>query len=154
MKIIWPLLAALTLMGCCREHKSDPSVLITTDKAFSRMSVEKGLNAAFIYYADDSVTKVRDGDFPITGKDTMTNIYLSRPDTGMVLKWYPVKAEVGGANDLGYTFGNWSLYLKARDTTMYGNYITIWKKQPDGTWKYILDAGSNTPKPSNRIIDP
>ena len=147
VKTIAMLLAVLILAGCCREQKTNSSALIDTDKAFSRMSVEKGLNAAFIYYADDSVTKVREGDFPLTGKDTMTKIYLSRPDTGVILSWYPVKAEVGKSDDLGYTFGNWELYLKAKDTTMYGNYISIWKKQPDGTWKYVLDAGSNTPKP-------
>ena len=147
MKTIWTLLVALTLMGCCQQKKADPSVLITTDKEFSRMSVEKGLNAAFIFYADDRVVKVRDGNFPLIGKDTMTKIYLCRPDSGMILKWNPVKAEISQSDDLGYTFGEWELYLKARDTTMYGNYISIWKKQPDGTWKYVLDAGSNTPKP-------
>ena len=147
MKILWTGLAALILMGCCQEKKADPIVLITTDKAFSQMSVERGLNAAFIYYADDSVVKVRDGNFPLIGKDTMTKIYLSRPDSGMILKWNPVRAEISQSDDLGYTFGYWELYLKAKDTTLYGNYISIWKKQPDGTWKYVLDAGSNTPKP-------
>jgi ketosteroid isomerase-like protein len=141
------ILAALILLGCCHKQKTDPSVLITTDKAFSQMSVEKGLNAAFIYYADDSVVKVRDGNFPLIGKDTMAKIYLCRPDSGMILKWKPVKAEISQSDDLGYTFGDWELYLKAKDTTMYGNYISIWKKQPDGTWKYVLDAGSNTPRP-------
>jgi ketosteroid isomerase-like protein len=147
MKTILSVLLIVTLTGCCRQDKPDPAELIATDKAFSQMSVEKGLNAAFIYYADDSVTKVREGNFPLTGKDTMTKIYLSRPDTGMILKWYPVRAEVSRSNDMGYTFGNWELYVKAKDTTMYGNYISIWKKQHDGTWKYVLDAGSNTPKP-------
>ena len=147
MKSIYILLTALIFSGCCCEQKTDPSPLIETDKEFSKMSVEKGLNAAFIYYAGDSVVKIREGNFPIIGKVTMAKIYLSRPDTGMILKWYPVKAEAGASNDLGYTFGNWELYLKAQDTLMYGNYITIWKKQVDGTWKYVLDAGSNTPKP-------
>ncbi len=141
------VLALLVLAGCCREPKGDPSVLIATDQAFSRMSVEKGLNAAFIFYAADSVVKIRDGNFPITGKANMVKAYGARPDTGMVLRWKPVIAEVGAANDLGYTFGEWELYLKAKDTTMYGNYLSIWKKQHDGTWKYVLDAGSNTPKP-------
>ena len=137
----------LFLVGCCCEKKTDPSVLIKTDREFSGMSVEKGLNKAFIYYAADSVVKIREGNFPIIGKDNMAKIYLSSADTGMILKWYPIKAEVAESNDLGYTFGNWEMYLKAKDTTMYGNYITIWKKQIDGTWKYVLDAGSNTPKP-------
>ena len=147
MKTIRTILAVVILSGCCCEKKNDPSVLIATDKAFSQMSIEKGLNTAFIFYADDSVVKIREGNFPIIGKNDMIKAYLARKDSGIILKWKPVKAEIGQSNDLGYTYGIWELYLKARDTTMYGNYITIWKKQPDGTWKYVLDTGSNTPKP-------
>ena len=147
MKSILIVLSAVILTGCCKERKSDPSVLIDTDKAFSRMSVEKGLNAAFIYYADDNVVKIREGNFPIIGKNDMTKAYLARPDSGMILKWTPLRADISQSNDLGYTVGDWELYLKVKDTTLYGNYISIWKKQPDGNWRYVLDAGSNTPKP-------
>jgi ketosteroid isomerase-like protein len=147
LHVFRPVLALLLLAGCCRDIQTDPSVLVATDLEFSRMSVEKGLNAAFIFYADDSVVKLRDGAFPIIGKNAMVKDYLSKPDSGIILKWKPVRADVGRSNDLGYTYGNWELYLKHRDTTLYGNYITIWKKQADGKWKYILDAGNNTPKP-------
>ena len=147
MKSLLSIIATLLLFGCCNNQKNDPSALIATDKAFSQMSVDKGLNTAFIAYAADSVTKLRDGDFPITSKNEMIGIYRKRVDTGMILKWVPVKAEISQSNDLGYTFGNWELYLKSKDTTIYGNYVSIWKKQSDGSWKYVLDAGSNSPKP-------
>jgi ketosteroid isomerase-like protein len=148
-----PLLAVLVMAGCCRDSQNDASVLIATDKSFSRMSVEKGLNAAFICYAADSVVKMREGKFPVLGKTEMAALYMARPDSGMILKWTPVKADIGQSDDLGYTFGEWELYIKTTDTTMYGNYISIWKKQADGTWKYVLDAGCNTPKPTSiRII--
>jgi len=35
------------------------------------------------------------------------------------------------------------------DTVIYGVYVSIWKKQKDGSWKYILDGGNTTPKPEN-----
>ena len=149
MKTVLTLFSVLLLLAGCRQQKNDPSDLVAADISFSRMSVEKGLNAAFIHFAADSVVKMREGRFPITGKDEMSRIYRSRPDTGIILKWKPVKAEISRSNDLGYTFGEWELYDKSRDTTMYGNYISVWKKQADGTWKYILDAGCNTPKPSS-----
>lgn len=91
----------LILIGCSRESQNDASILIATDRSFSEMSVEKGLNAAFIFYAADSVIKMREGKFPITGKDEMSGIYMARPDTGMILKWNPVKAEISLSNDLG-----------------------------------------------------
>jgi ketosteroid isomerase-like protein len=154
MKILQTLFAILLLTGCCRHPEGDVSVLLATDRSFSRMSVEKGLNAAFIYYAADSVVKMREGNFPVLGKIEMTGIYMARPDSGMVLRWNPVKADIAKSDDLGYTFGEWQLYLKATDTTLYGNYISVWKKQSDGTWKYVLDAGCNTPKPSSMTTAP
>jgi ketosteroid isomerase-like protein len=28
------------------------------------------------------------------------------------------------------------------DTFFAGTYVSIWKKQPDGKWKFILDSGN------------
>jgi ketosteroid isomerase-like protein len=147
MKLIILLITLLILQGCAVNQKNDPAILITTDQAFSRMSTEKGLNAAFIFYAADSTVIMRDGKLPIIGKNEMTRIYMARPDTGMILKWNPVRADISQSDDLGYTFGDWELYLKDKDTTLYGNYVSVWKKQADGSWKFILDTGVNTPKP-------
>ena len=27
----------------------------------------------------------------------------------------------------------------------YGHYISIWKKQPDGSWKFVFDTGNENP---------
>ncbi|MFZ4522016.1 MAG: hypothetical protein ACOYNC_09930 [Bacteroidales bacterium] len=142
------LVALIISVGCCKRHDGDTSALLSADEAFSRMSVEKGMNAAFIFFAADSMIKMRDGKFPLTTKAEMSAEFLRHPDSGMVLKWAPLKAEAAMSDDMGYTFGNWELYLESADTTLYGNYVSVWKKQSDGTWKYILDAGCNTPKPS------
>jgi ketosteroid isomerase-like protein len=81
----------------------------------------------------------------------MHDIYLPGTDSGLMLTWVPVKAEISLSGDLGYTFGNWELFVKSSDTTLYGNYVSIWKKQADGSWKYVLDAGCNTPNPNCTI---
>jgi ketosteroid isomerase-like protein len=41
------------------------------------------------------------------------------------------------------------VFISARqqDTTFYGNSLSIWKKQANGAWKYVADAGVDTPKP-------
>ncbi len=147
MKTILPFLFAFILLGCTRQQLPDTAELVSIDLKFSKMSVEKGLHAAFLHYADDSVLKMREGKFPVLGKNEMARIYQNSSDSGLVLKWKPVRAVISMSDDLGYTFGDWELYMKERDTTLYGNYVTIWKKQADGSWKYILDTGVNTPKP-------
>jgi ketosteroid isomerase-like protein len=32
--------------------------------------------------------------------------------------------------------------MKDKDTTIFGTYTSIWKKQSDGTWKFVLDTGN------------
>jgi ketosteroid isomerase-like protein len=66
------------------------------------------------------------------------------PD-GPTLTWAPTTGEVIGAGDLGYTTGRSVFSTKEADgksTERRGQYITIWKKQADGSWKVIYDTGS------------
>jgi ketosteroid isomerase-like protein len=118
--------------------------LIKTDKEFSEKSVKEGISAAFIAYADDDVILMRDGQFPIEGKKDLEEYYSKMKSSNARLEWSPVKAEVSESGELGYTFGNW---IYASKDTVYGNYVTIWKKQKDGSWKFVLDGGNTTPAP-------
>ena len=54
------------------------------------------------------------------------------------------KGEVVGAGDLGYTTGRSILRGKGPDgkpSERRGEYLTVWRKQRDGTWKVIFDTG-------------
>lgn len=124
--------------------------LMDVDIAFNKMSEQNGLGRAFIDFADDSVTLLRDKAFPIIGKKNLADHYLNKENNKTPLRWYPVKAEASPDGHLGYTFGNWEYHDVGKDGQKideYGNYVTIWKKQADGKWKYVLDGGSSTPPP-------
>ena len=121
--------------------------ILKTDIAFNDLCQKDGLAKAFIDFAADEVILMRQNQLPIIGKDALKERYKSfksRPK----LTWYPVKADVSSSGDLGYTFGNWELVGKTpdgKDTTSYGVYVSIWKKQKDGNWKYVFDGGNDTP---------
>jgi ketosteroid isomerase-like protein len=64
---------------------------------------------------------------------------------GPRLTWAPTKGEVVGGGDLGYTVGAWERRTPSPNgpaVLTRGNYITLWAKQKDGTWKVIFDIGS------------
>ena len=130
---------------CTPDRQKLVKELIKTDQDFSRMSMEKGRNQAFIQYAADTLVMPREGNFPILGKTALVKYLVTAIDKNFKLSWTPLRAEAHG--DLGYTFGNWELKISGKDTIEYGNYVTVWKKMPSGEWKFILDAGNNTPKP-------
>lgn len=70
------------------------------------------------------------------------------PD-GPTLTWEPTKGEVIGAGDLGYTTGRSVFRTRAKDGTMterLGMYLTVWRKQPDGSWQVVFDTGSSLPQ--------
>jgi ketosteroid isomerase-like protein len=55
---------------------------------------------------------------------------------------------MGPSGDFGYTWGHFEGHSKdvnGNTVTTSGRYITIWRKQPDGNWKVVLDAGANEP---------
>ncbi len=127
--------------------------LITVDKDFYLASTQKGTGQAFIDFADDSVILLRQQQFPIIGKTELAKHYLNHENEKTPLKWDPVKAEVTPDGHLGYTFGKWEYHdvdKTGKEISSYGNYVTIWKKQNDGGWKYVLDGGSTTPPPDKK----
>ena len=58
----------------------------------------------------------------------------------MVLTWKPTKALIAQSVELGYTYGFWTII--AQNDTSRGTYLTIWKKNAMGEWKFIADTGN------------
>jgi ketosteroid isomerase-like protein len=61
------------------------------------------------------------------------------------LTWEPLYADISVSGDLGYTYGLFASHTKTGKLLGRGKYVTIWKKQRDGTWKYVLDGGNEGP---------
>lgn len=136
----------------CTTPKADVQQIIDADKAFSTMCMEKGMAEAFTAFAADDVVKLRPGELPVMNKKELEQMFAEHANDGVLkFKWEPVKADIAASGDLGYTFGNWQIHIAGdaitQDTTIYGNYVSVWKKQDDGKWKYVIDAGNETPKP-------
>jgi len=126
----------------CTENKpvADPQVLADADIAFSDYSVKHGIQKAFIEFAHDSVVLLKDKTMPIVGKLSLIESYKGKSDSGVVLTWKPEKAFMAESCELGYTYGFWKLI--AQKDTSEGTYLTIWKKDANGSWKYIADTGN------------
>jgi len=137
----------LVLSSCQQEDNEElRQQVMTADRNFSKMASEKGVAQAFLYYADEKVIKPNSGQQPLVGKFALLEFYKKNP-VNYTLSWEPLKAEASG--NLGYTFGGYTLTRKTsdgkRDTIQYGNYVSIWKRKKDGSWRYVLDTGNPTP---------
>lgn len=139
----------LIFASCAQQEDAGTlkSEVIATDKAFSQRAQEKGIAEAFIYYADEKVIKPNAGQQPIFGKYALMESYEKNPPN-YKLTWEPLRAEASG--NLAYTFGSYTLTTKTaagKDSVQYGNYVSVWKRKKDGSWRYVIDTGNSTPGP-------
>jgi ketosteroid isomerase-like protein len=116
--------------------------LMEVDRAFNTMAEAEGLRRAFTAYAADDAILLRQGNqMPVVGRAGIAEIEWA---AGSSLSWTPTRAEIAASKDLGYTFGSYKVRMGA-EIRGQGVYVTIWRKQPDGSWKYVVDGGSATP---------
>lgn len=147
MKKLFPIALLVFVLYSCAEKKpaTNPQVLMDADIAFSDYSVKHGMQKAFIEFAHDSVVILKDKHMPIVGRQSLIESYVGKSDTGFVLTWKPAKAIIAESGELGYTYGFWK-FVAQKDTSE-GTYMTVWKKDSQGQWKYIADTGTQGLKP-------
>lgn len=119
------------------------SSLIDAERAFSRTSGTKGIREAFLTWLAPDATVFRPG--PVEGRPVYEKM---SPDNPAILTWEPEIAEVAASGELGYTSGPYEVRPnRGAEPTGFGHYVSIWKKQADGTWKVLFDIGVQHDRP-------
>jgi len=120
--------------------------MVESERKFYRTGQEKGTRAAFLAFLADDGIVFRPG--PVNGKE----VWKERAETGFDLIWEPSFAAVARSADFGYTTGpaKWRANKKDEKFLGYGHFISIWKKQPDGSWKVAVDLGNENPEPTGK----
>jgi ketosteroid isomerase-like protein len=126
-------------------RSSDLDSLVNTERAFSRTAAERGTRDAFLaFLADDGIVFAPG---PTNGKKT----WEARSKRPGLLSWEPIYADISAAGDMGYDTGPWEFRPAAADDKpiAFGQFMTVWKKQSDGTFKFALDLGISNPQPTS-----
>jgi len=129
-------------------HAAEAAQIMKADADFAQSVAAKDRTRFMSFLAD--VTTFNGGSpSELRGPDAVMkewNDFFTAD--GPTLSWTPTKGEVVGAGDLGYTTGRSLLRGKTPDGKMVerrGYYLTVWRKQKDGSWKVIFDTGSTLP---------
>lgn len=131
------------ILSCSKSYKTSSSgILIRTDSTFSAMSVKEGTFKAFLSFIADNGVILRDNSYPAKGRETLRRFYSGKSDTSFILSWQPVHESMAKSGETGYTYGIWTSTDKFTKKISKGTYITIWEKQKDGSWKFVLDTGT------------
>jgi len=139
------LTAVLVLTGCeGRKNGAGAAEAIrVADLAFAKATAERGVEGWVSYFADSGVMVIPGRN--VVGRTAIRELMAPElGDTTVALTWRPVSVEVAPGGKMGYTIGRWdrTSRVNAGAPVRHGSYVTIWRKQGDGTWKAVLDIGN------------
>lgn len=123
--------------------------LFDLEARFARATAEGGGQAFAIYFAEDAVT-LANGKPPVVGHAAIAAQSTWSPKDYQ-LTWTPRGGQMSASGEMGFTWGHYEGRSKDRSgnpVVTTGRYMTIWKKQADGTWKVVLDSSNDEPAAS------
>jgi ketosteroid isomerase-like protein len=120
------------------------------EDAFCAMAREKGLLAAFQHFAAPDVAFIDTDPRKFRGPAAVQE-RIGPDEPGVKLTWSASFTDVSDDGTLAYNYGRYDFCKTGADGKegphSGGWFLTIWKRQPDGTWRYVMDNGSPDPKP-------
>jgi ketosteroid isomerase-like protein len=122
--------------------KKSVDSLLAADAGWMKVFSAKNLAQSVAYFEENG--SMLGPNAPIvTGKEAITkNLSQFFAIPALKLTWLADKANVARSGELGYTSGAYQMtFSDATGKTLSdkGKYVTVWKKQKDGSWKVSLD---------------
>jgi hypothetical protein len=141
------LAAVLVIAATSSAFAGPKEDLLAVDRAFAKMSVNKGYDQAYIAnLAEDGQTFT--GKTPIKNKaDAVTRFNDSKAphsDPKIKITWVPDTGGLSADGSMGWTEGHSSHTGPGVNIT--GHYMTVWVREK-GAWKVRADMGTTDPKP-------
>lgn len=147
-KLIVVFLTSLFFFSSCKTGKETrmkqwKEEIRETEQAFAEMARKEGIPKAFLTYADDNAVILRNKQL-IKGKQAIQDFYSRQtaPKEQVSLTWKPDFVDVSSSGDLGYTYGTYQYTVTdslGNTKTSKGIFHTVWKRQSDGSWRFVWD---------------
>jgi ketosteroid isomerase-like protein len=113
-----------------------------TEKQFESDLNKTGVAFAFEKYAAPNAVIKRQNDSLIYGPKAISQFYSNDIYQNAKASWSPDYIDISRDGTMAYTYGkyHWRMTSKSGEVKEFGGiFHTVWKKQPDGTWKYVWD---------------
>ena len=145
---------AISLTGPARVEESalpkvDPeavrAALLEADRALAAAVQAKGVAAAYETILTDDARLLRVSRQPVLGKAA---IRTALAENTAPVTWEPLGGGVARSGDLGYTYGFVKRHEDGPESPWINtsNYLRVWRKGADGTWKVVFDEFSPRPQ--------
>ena len=145
MRFIGLACALFLLVGAATAQRPEDA-LIQADREFAKQTAAHRLDGWMTVFTNKSVLF---SENPVIGVDAIRAAYQKLfNDPDFRLDWQPTKAEVFPSGNMGYTVGRYQGVFrnaKGENVRQSGTYLTVWRKDKDGSWKVAADGGEADP---------
>jgi hypothetical protein len=125
----------LILLAALLAAAAAPATAVDAERKFAAMAQTQGQWTAFrAFAAADGITFAPK---PVNAQALFKT--LKDPPPGLM--WWPGRSWVACDGSLAVNTGPWLRRGKAT-----GTFTTVWQRQADGDWKWLLDHGRETPR--------
>jgi ketosteroid isomerase-like protein len=126
--------------------KPGKALLFDLEAKFAKATLDGGGKVFATWFAEDGVS-LGNNQVAVHGRDAIAKQATWLPQDYQLV-WTPTDGVMSPAGDMGYTWGHYEGRSKDKDgntKVMSGRYLTIWRKEGDGSWKVLLDASQDEP---------
>ena len=129
--------------------RDEKAALLERDQEWAAVASQgKDVERILSFWTDDA--KVFPVGLPVVeGKQAIREFVtgsLSMP--GFRITWEPAEVVVAPSGEVGYTTGRNQLTMPdaaGNLRTESGRYVTVWRREPDGTWRCVIDIWNSGP---------
>lgn len=141
--ILWGLAVSLAAVPALSQDRrgdgpghANPSAVIAAELAFARLAQDKGQWTAF------RATATKDAVMFVPQMAYAQVFLKDKPDPAQAVKWQPHQVWSSCDGTLAVTRGGWQ-----RPDGTSGWFTTVWQRQKNGAYKWVLDQGEELPMP-------
>jgi uncharacterized protein (TIGR02246 family) len=143
------------LMAACNQthdtHDADVQAIKNLETTWNQDYAGKEADKLAAYYANEAVL-MAPGMAPAVGKDAIrTMIGQMVNDPALSLKFQASKVDAAKSGDVAYSQGTYTMTMTDPNTKRvfndHGSYVTVYRKQADGSWKVVSDIATSSVLP-------
>ena len=149
----WVGLFALTV-ACTQKpvtppdtREADIKAVKDVEAAWLKDAGTKDVDKLVSYYSDDAVVLMPNVPAIVGSNNIKAAMRSMLADPNFALTFHSTSAEASKGGDFVYTIGAYSMTMSGpkgkKPITDKGKYLTVYKKQADGSWKAVADMNSS-----------
>lgn len=145
------LLLFIFISGCSQQKadtKNEGEKLMQLSREWSRLASTDSTEKILSYWAEDAVV-MSPGQSPINGKKAIREMVEGTSKIpGFKISWEPLSVYVSETGDMAYMIEQNQITVNdslGKPMTEYNKGVTVWRKEPDGSWKNVVDIWNANP---------